>query len=191
MPKKMKDILKDPKIVDALDRARSEAQKISVKELNQGLLKSPGIANAMIDILESSSMSESQKEFIRLVFVERMSKAKAVEEVFGKAAVPTKELISMGILNQPAVKEFLELIKLFYIEASPLAALTELKVMLDEKTEAKDKLAAAKQIKSTAGLAEDSEQVRKALPVQININMPGQVPVIEVQEAPIIGEISG
>lgn len=187
----MKDILKDPKIVDALDRARSEAQKISVKELNQGLLKSPGIANAMIDILESSSMSESQKEFIRLVFVERMSKAKAVEEVFGKAAVPTKELISMGILNQPAVKEFLELIKLFYIEASPLAALTELKVMLDEKTEAKDKLAAAKQIKSTAGLAEDSEQVRKALPVQININMPGQVPVIEVQEAPIIGEISG
>jgi len=184
---KPNSLLENPKVKESLRDAMIEAQKIGVTQLKKGLLNKPTIANAMTDILEASSMQESAKEFIRLVFVERISKAKAVEEVFGKNAVPNKDLISMGVLNQPAVKEFLELIKLFYIEVSPLAALTEVGVLMDENTGAKEKLQAAKQIKATAGLTEEEEGGKKQLPVQITINMPGSVPQLPVVEVnPII-----
>lgn len=141
----------------------------------RSLLSSPAIQAAMDDILETSSMTENQKIYLREVFFKRSPKKKAIKKAFGRDLGYQEEAIVTGMMNHPEVKEFVNMVKLFYVQVSPIAAVSEVEVLLNPKTSQETKLAAANSIQKKAGIFEEAEGA-KDLPVNLVINMPGSNP---------------
>jgi hypothetical protein len=158
----------------AVEGAKSQTQetKPSIKEM-RNLLASPEISSAMMDILQASSLSKPQRIFLEEVFIKRKTRKIAISKAFGRDLGYQEDAVAVGILNHPEVKDFLDMIKLFYIQVAPIAALKEVEIMIDERTSTSDALKAAKQISDKAGLATE-EGEGKHLPVNIQINIPAQ-----------------
>lgn len=83
--------------------------------------------------------------------------------------------ITTGLLNNPAVKEFEEVIKIFYMRAVPIAQLKEVEMILNPMVKDKVKLDAIKDIQDRAGMG---AQIKPAtLPVNVIVNIPTQTNV--------------
>ena len=137
------------------------------------LLRNEDIRSVMEDILETSRMTEPMKAYIRGVFIERKTKKQAIQKAFGRDLGYQEEAITGSIMESAPVKEFVDMIKMFYVRVAPIAALKEVEVMLDPHTDAENKLKAARQIKEGAGIGTDGGKGQQ-LPVRIVINMPQQ-----------------
>lgn len=194
MPKRRPNIKGNPEAEEAFNRAIESAknlppeEKPSIKDA-RSLLTTPTVSAAMMDILEASRMTEPQKEFLKEVFLEGNTRKAAIRKAFNRNLKGQEDAVATGILNHPDVREFLDTIKLFYVQVAPMAAMVETGVLLDERATNKDKLQAARQITSKAGIGEEGEQ-RGHLPVNITINMPNSEPrtIIEMPREVVEGE---
>lgn len=175
MTKKGKGIDKDPRAKQALEQAvaigLNSTDRTNIRDV-RGLLASPGIRDCMEDILNTSSMSEPMKVYIRELFFEKKSQKKAIAKAFGTDLGYQEEIITAGVMNHVEVKRFLEMIKLFYVQVSPIASLKEVEILLKPTTTDDNRLKAIESIHKKAGLLGDSSSSKKELPVQLVINMP-------------------
>lgn len=190
MPKRKPNIKGNPKAEEAFQRAIESAKNLPKEEKptikdTKSLLQTPAIGEAMLDILEASRMSEPQKRFLEEVFIHGNTRKGALAKAFNRNLKGQEDAVATGILNHPDVQEFLDTVRLFYVEVAPFAALKETEILLSPNSSAKDKLQAAKQIKSTAGIGEEVEK-KGHLPVNITINMPNSEPktVIDMSGVP-------
>lgn len=176
MEKRKSGLSKNPeaqaKLQEAIELGLQKTGKVKEKLGDiRGLLASPEISNAMTDILEMSNLSTVQKKFLKMVFIEKVPKKKAIARSFGRDLGYQEEAITQGIMNHTAVKEFLDMVKMFYVKVSPIAALKEVEILMSDDTPADVKLKAAASISSKAGIGERADAARD-LPVNIQINMP-------------------
>lgn len=177
MQKKRNKLLEKPQVRQKLDeavhiaRVIKEKNPLAVKGLRE-MMANDEISSAMEDILEVSPMSQQMKIYIRSVFIDKLSKKKSIQKAFGKDLGYQEEAIAGSIMENPAVKEFVDLIKEFYINVAPIAALKEMDIMLTTKNE-EVALKAARQIKEGAGIGVEQKEGNH-LPVRIVINMPQQ-----------------
>ena len=174
---KRKGLRSNPESQVALTKAIKvglDTKKTSLSSI-RSLLSSKAIQDAMEDILETSNMTENQKIYLREVFFKRSPKKKAIKKAFGRDLGYQEEAIVTGMMNHPEVREFVNMVKLFYVQVSPIAAVSEVEVLLNPKTSQETKLAAANSIQKKAGIFEEAEGA-KDLPVNLVINMPGSNP---------------
>lgn len=151
-------------------KALKEKNPVAIRGFRE-LMQDDEITAAMEDILEVSTMSAPMKTYIRSVFIDKLSKPKAIKKAFGRDLGYQEEALVGSIMENPAVKEFVELVKEFYVRAAPIAALKEVDIMLSTKNE-EVALKAARQIKEGAGIGVE-QKGQNQLPVKIVINMPG------------------
>jgi hypothetical protein len=194
MPKRRPNIKDNPEAQKAFERAVEEGKKANdnkptIKD-TKSLLATPAISEAMMDILETSRLTEPQKTFLREVFINRSTRKDAVQTAFNRNLKGQEDAVATGILNHPDVQEFLDMVRMFYVQVAPVAALKEVEVMLDPRSTNKDKLTAAKQISAKGGVTEIQEE-KGNLPVNITVNMPSQEPrtVIEMSNDEVEGEV--
>lgn len=178
MPRKVANkLLSNPHIKQNLQKAEETAKSLQRENPSltsiRNLMKSEELRDIMDDILDLSNISKPQKKYLKAVFLEKKSKKKAIKEAFGRDLGYQEEAIAQGIMDHPAVQEFVELVKLFYVKVAPVAALKEVEMMLDPKTDDKVRAGVIKSIKATAGVGGDSVD-KGDLPVRIVINMPQQ-----------------
>lgn len=171
---KPKGIKKEPlaqaALKEAIQRGLDTKQTSSIADV-RNLLASPGIRECMEDILNTSTMTEPIKEYLRLVFLEKKSQKKAIRKAFGADLGYQENLVTTGVMNHPEVKAFLEMVKSFYVQVSPIAALKEIEILMKPTTSDETRLKAIENIHKKAGLL-DSEGAKKELPVTLVINMP-------------------
>jgi len=176
-------LLQKPAVKLQLDHAveiAKDKQSVnpSLKDVRE-LLAIKEVSTILENILDTSSLSEPIKNYLKEVFIERKTPKKAINKVFGRDLGYQEEALKEGIMHSPAVKDFLEVVKLFYVRVAPIAAVREVEILLTGKD--KEALTAAKGIKQSAGLIEEPQKGSQ-LPVNITINMPGSPkpePVIE------------
>jgi len=126
-------------------------------------------------------MSDSQKSYIKAIYIEQKSEQQAIRKVLGFDPGYAKGAFKIGLLKNPAVKEFLDVIKLFYIQIAPVAQLKEVDLMLTAR-DPEVQLRAAKDIQDRAHLGPESDKA--ALPVTVVLNLPQQTNVTTVVEKP-------
>jgi len=168
----------DNAVVIAEKKKKTKPTLNSVREL----LSIKEVSTIFEDILATSSISEPFKKYLKGVFIDKKSRRIAIQSAFGRDIAYKEEKISEGIMNNPAVKDFLELIKLFYIRVAPVAALKEVELMMSNNP--KVALEAAKDIRAAAGIG-DSPDKGSDLPVRVIINMGGANPTQVINEAPV------
>ena len=190
--KKQTSLKENPKAVAALDEAITsslfeKASRPSITGIKK-LLGSKETKDAMLQIIDLSSMNEAYKKFLRLVFIEGVGKESALNKIspaLGKEFDPVaKNATINNILQHPEVKDFLEMLKLWYVQVAPVAALTEVDIMLSLTTPADVKLKAAQSVLKRGGMGDD-EGKKDTLPVMVNIIMPPQVQETQIPEIKI------
>lgn len=180
---KKQNLLQNPEVQIKLDKAveivnEKKAHDPTLTDVRNFLgLKEVG--SILESILETSSLQKPMKDYLKAVFIQRLPKKRALTKVFGRDLGYQEEALTDGIMHNAAVKEFLEIIKLFYVRVAPIAAVKEVEILLTGKH--KDALAAAKAIKQGAGIIEESSKP-PALPVSVIIQMPGSNPTQNVIE---------
>lgn len=142
----------------------------TVRDIRQ-LMSDKKLRNAVENLLELSTMTEPQKQFIKSLFIKGESKKTAIRKAFGKDLGYREEILSRSIMKTAPVQEFVKALREIYVKAAPLAIITELDLMLSSKDE-KVRLVAAQSVQKKAGL-DQASQKSGDLPVQVVINMPG------------------
>jgi hypothetical protein len=146
----------------------------------------------MVAIIDTSNMNEAYKKFIKMVFIDGIDKESALTKVsnaLGERLDPVaKNETINSILQHPEVKDFLEMLKLWYVQVAPVAALTEIDIMLNLATPADVRLKASQSVLKRAGLG-DEEDKKGQLPVQVNILMPAPKEVQPLPEVKIVEPI--
>ena len=132
------------------------------------------------NILDLSGMTTAQKAFFKAIFLEKKDQRQALKKAIGTDPGYQTEVFREGLMRHKAVKEFMEMMKLFYIRVAPIAQLKEVELLLTSKDD-DTVLKAAKDIQDRANLGAEGQKA--SLPVQVIINMPGQP-----QAQPIEGE---
>lgn len=171
--RKKKIQMDDPIIKTKLARAVSVGKLKSRTENISSIrtmLKTKEICEAMEDIINMSSVSTGVKTFLKAVFLEQLSKKKAIQKAFGKDLGYQEEILSRGLMENPSVKEFVAILKQFYVQIAPIAMLKEVDIMLDPMTDKKVALQASMDIQDRA--MPTAQKGNLAQPVTVIINAP-------------------
>lgn len=173
----LSDPIVENKLEQAINTGKTVAKRDNITSI-RSLLKTPEIKEAFEDIINMSAMSPAQKIWLKSVFIDQEPQKKAIEKAFGKDLGYQEEIISHAILSQKQIQEFADLMRSFYVKASPIAFLKEIDIMMNPLNDPKVQLAAAKDIQDRA--LPQSSGKSGALPVSIVINMPGSKNVQQI-----------
>lgn len=170
-------LIDKPVVQEKLAEIKKIAQvKRKVDNLSgiQKAVDDPEIKQILIDILEKATMPESQKDYIKNYFFHNWTLKQAFQITKGREAKDDKEALREGksILESPAVKEFLEVIRAFYVSVLPVAATKKMQMLLDPNTKDGVRIEIIKNIEETAGVT--SQQKQAQLPYNVTINVPVQ-----------------
>lgn len=180
-PVKLHRLEQKPALAAAMEKAAAAAQELRLKDPKmtdlRAVMKSKDMQQAFNEMIEFSAMSEPLKKYVRGVLIEKKTKRKALQKAFGRDLGYQEEALSAAIMNNPSVKDFVDLVKEFHKRMAPVAAMKEVEIMFDPKVDAKTRLDAAKDIQNRAGVVDQSNARSTVLPVTVQINMPQQINV--------------
>ncbi len=172
-------LIDKPKVKEDFEKALTkfkEQKSLDPQKKVRDIIASDDVKEILLDILDQSFMSPTQKAYIKGVLIERLPERKVIKQIFGYDPGYHVEEHKLAMQRSKAVKEYMDIIKMIYINVVPVAQMTELEVMLSPYTKAETKLKAAKDIQDRAGLTKDGEDTKTKLPVTLIINMPGANP---------------
>lgn len=168
------------KVQEAIELAKKRKDDKAFRSLESGegmraALRDPDVRKVLEDILESSTIiPEPQKEYIRNYFYHGWNLKQAFEITRGRAPTSDAEARREGksIMESPPVKEFLEVIRMFYVGVLPITATKKMEMLFDPTTKGGVKLEIIKDIEEKAGVT--GQQKAVALPYNVTINVPVQ-----------------
>ena len=170
-------LIDKPEVKNDYDKALELIKQQKALEPTKSLkaiIATDDVKEILLDILQNSFMSPVQKAYLKGIFIDKLPEKKVIKAVFGRDLGYQADAIRLGITNSKAVKEYMELIKLMYINVVPVAQMKEVEIMLNPFVKPETQLKAAKDIQDRAGLGQDD--TKTALPVTVIINMPGANP---------------
>lgn len=166
-----------PKVKEDFEKALAliNEKKLANRDVSiKKIVANDDIKAMLLDILELSYISPSQKAFLKATFIEGVPENKAIKRIFGRDLGYQAEAIKLGIMQSAAVKEYMDIIKSLYIRIAPVAQLKEVEIMLNPFTKSETALKAAKDIQDRAGVGTDGQ--KSQLPVTVVIQLPGANP---------------
>ena len=157
----------------AVELGKREASRVPSHILHlRELLSQDAIAAVFDSILETSPINQIQKDYIKAVFIKQKDPKKAMKKLVGRDAGAGEQALYKAMMNHPAIKEFEEVVRIFYMRAVPVAQMKELEMIFNPLVKDKVKLDAIKDIQDRAGMGAQVKQ--PGLPVNVIVNIPTQ-----------------
>lgn len=173
---KMNRLLQNPHIKTTFNDAISTAKNLQRGDPTmtdvRKLLRTKQMSAILESMIELSPLPEPQRIFLKEVFIKKTPRQKAIKKAIGTQHGYDEEKLVESLVKHPVVKEFVDLVKLMYIQVAPIAALKEVEMILNPTTKQEVRLDAIKDVQNRAGIRSDSDTKSEELPVQVIINMP-------------------